>query len=174
MVSVCVCVTKFNQSKSIQSQWENPASFKHLFLNATTTPLIHMIHNSNPLWTSTQTPWTFTQRHTQTHTSQRPSNLLVMRKAKSCSFPLGATIIEGRIWATAANKWLGSSWSAADLDLNIMTRMMKLTQNHQLPRAESDSGLTLYDLCAYEWHLCAASSSYICNLCENKELRCCF
>lgn len=105
-------------------------------------------HPQNSLTFNTATQ---TRKYANTYAeTQRPGNLLVMRSAKSCSFPLGATIIEGWIWATVAHKWLGRSWYVLELNLNIMTRMMKLTQNHQLARAESDSGLA-YIVWAYVW-----------------------
>lgn len=93
-----------------------------------------------------KTLWPLTRQHTHKYANmyvetQRPGNLLMMCLAKSCSFPFGATIIEGWIWTAAAHKWFGWSWFVLELNLNIMTGMMKLTQNHQLARAEIDPGL---------------------------------
>lgn len=129
------------------SQWENPAALcRRLFLNATTARR-HTLTLSQ-----TQTVWRSTKlldllhSHAHTHSHTNASTLGDPAICWSCAQPKlaaspaslpGATIIEGRNLATAANKWLGHIRSVADLDLNIMTRMMKLTQNH-LAWTESD------------------------------------
>lgn len=91
--------------------------------------LFHIQKNS--LTFSKEMYTTHTHMHTHTASLGDLAICLSKCKARTCSFLLGATIIEGRILATAANKWFGRRWSALSLDPNIMIEMMKLNQNQK-------------------------------------------
>ena len=65
-----------------------------------------------------------------------------MHKAKSSFYHRGATIIEGLVGAAAA----------VDLDLNIMTKMIKSSKNQQLAGPKSDSQ-PIYMVCEDDAHV---------------------